>query len=372
MLYSSFTGLLLILQLPDGLEPLLSTGNSKDIPALYNRYLNTILHVQTWYDDDVFDPKTKGYKSIRQVRGMHKRVQNIMNEKFQVKDMNGKDRIWFNQYDVAMTQFAFIGLAMLFPAKSAMIAATNEELELINYYWRVLGHLMGIEDEFNACQFDKYEDIKEFNRLIFQHEYKDKFDQKPCQKGLEMTQAICLALNYFMPLITFNNLAHWWKDCFLFNGYEPQPKTSREKLLDALTKLSFNHLYKFEGFNRFSTKIHRKRFDARLKNREKVYEKLKAQYKDNNLFTYYSDRVDYFSDKNAHQLEDSRPDESVSVEVAKPVEVASVTSREEPQEEDDNNNNSDTIVHTKGTCPLGYGFNNTDTVKGPQSTPISA
>lgn len=364
--YSSFTGLLLILQLPDGLEPLLSTGNSKDIPALYNRYLNTVLHVQSWYDDNIFDPKTKGYKSIRQVRGMHKRVQSIMNDKFDVKDMNGKERIWLNQYDVAMTQFAFIGLGMLFPAKSGMIAASNEELELINYYWRVLGYLMGIEDEFNACQFDDYKDIKEFNRLLFQHEYQDNFSKTPCEKGLEMTQSICLALHYFMPLLTFNNLAHWWKDCFLFNGYEPQPKTSREKLLDTFTKLSFNHLYKYEAFMRFSTKYHRKRFQARLENRDKVYEKLKTQYKDNNSFTYYSDRVDYLMDKKTH-LKDSKPGELVLAQET-PVEVPVTSSLEE----DNNNNNSDAIVHMKGTCPLGYGSNSINIVKNSEPALVSS
>lgn len=366
-MYSSFTGLLLILQLPDGLEPLLSTGNSKDIPSLYNRYLNTILHVTSWYDDDVFDPKTKGYKSIRQVRAMHKRVQGIMNDKFSVKDMNGKERVWLNQYDVAMTQFAFIGLGMLFPAKSGMIAASSEELELINYYWRVLGYLMGIEDEFNACQFDKYEDIKEFNRLLFQHEYKDNFNTTPCQKGLQMTQGICLALQYFMPLVTFNNLAHWWKDCFLFNGYEPQAQTGREKVLDAFNRVSFNHLMKYEGFCRFSNKLHRARFERRLKNREKVYEKLKSQYKDIKLFTYYSDRVDYFPDR-ASRLVDSKPGEEI-VSVEAPVVENFSFSKED---DDNNNNNSDTIVHMKGTCPFGYGPNTVVSARVNETAQVSA
>lgn len=270
------------------------TGNSKDIPSLYKRYLSTILHVNSWYDDDIFDPDTKGYKSIRQVRSMHRRVQQLMNEKHKVRDLHGREHKWMSQYDVALTQFAFIGLAMLFPSKSAMVAATAEELELINYYWRVLGFLMGMEDEFNTCQFDNYEHIKEFMGLIFEHEYKAKFKQHQCPKGLEMTKSICVALHYYMPLVTFNSLAHWWSDCFVFNGYQLEPPSLKDRMLLAWTDFSFNRLLKNQTFLRFSNKLQRRRFDKRLKMRDVVYERLREQYKDCPQLTYYSDRVDYF------------------------------------------------------------------------------
>lgn len=347
--YSSLTGLLLILQLPDGLEPLLVTGNSKDIPSLYKRYLSTIIHVQSWYEDDIFNPETKGYKSIRQVRCMHRRVQQLMNEKHQVKDLHGREHKWMTQYEVAITQFSFIGLSMLYPAKSAMIAAKPEELELINYYWRVLGYLMGMEDEFNACQFDKYEDIKEFMRLIFENEFKAKYEQHECKKGLEMTKAICLSLQYFMPLITFNSLAHWWKDCFSFNGYQLQPMTIKDRLLVAWTELSFNQLLKSQAFLRYSNKVHRRRFNERLKRRDIVYDGLKKQYKDCPHLTFYSDRVDYF---NKNPAEDS---------TASPLAVTKAT------ENDANNNVDDGVpdlgkqkpapveaMNTFKGCPMGY------------------
>lgn len=325
--YSSLTGLLLILQLPEGLEPLLSTGQSKDIPSLYNRYVNTITHVNSWYEDDIFNPETKGYKSIRQVRGMHRRLQTAMNDKFKVQDADGKPRLWFTQYDVALTQFAFIGLAMLYPEKTAMIGAKSEDLENINYYWRVLGYLMGIEDEFNACQFETYPEIREFFRLIFEREYKDSFAKLPCQKGLEMSQSICVALHYFTPLLTFNNLAHWWNEQFQFNGYQPQPMTTHQKILHFWTKISFNHLLKSTTFMKLSNKLHKKKFERKLKNKDKVYEKLKEQYKDNTKLVYYSDRVDYFS--------------------AKP----------KSNDSNNNNNNNDETILEKSNqsgCPFGF------------------
>jgi hypothetical protein len=308
--------------LPDGLEPLLVTGNSKDIPSLYKRYLSTILHVNSWYEDDIFDPQTKGYKSIRQVRSMHRRVQQLMNERHRVRDAHGNEHAWMTQYDVALTQWAFIGLAMLYPKKSAMIAASHEDLELINYYWRVLGYMMGMRDEFNACQFDKYEDIHEFNRLIFEHEYKDKFKQEPCPLGLEMTKSICVALQYYMPLVTFNSLAHWWSDCFSFNGYELQPLTAKDRLLLLWTEFSFKNLLKSQGFLRFSNKLHKKRFEKRLKKRDEVHKQLKDRYQNCPHLTYYSDRVDYFNRN------------------AAPVKVAE-TNISDSNNNNDNNNNDD-------------------------------
>ena len=270
------------------------TGNSKDIPSLYKRYLSTVLHINSWYEDDIFDPETKGYKSLRQVRSMHRRVQQLMNERHQVKDLNNQEHKWMTQYDVAITQWAFIGLAMLWPQKTAMISASKKELELINYYWRVLGWFMGMNDEYNACQFDNYEDIREFHRLIFEHEYREKFAQHECPKGLKMTQAICIAMHYYMPLITFNSLAHWWKDCFSFNGYELQPLKGKERLLYQWTKLSFNTLLKSKAFLNFSNRLHKKRFQTRLQHKDEVYEKLKETHKDQDEYTFYSDRVDYF------------------------------------------------------------------------------
>lgn len=294
MMYSSFTGLLMILQLPDGLEPLLSTGNSKDVPSLYQRYLNTIIHVESWYDDDVFNPDTKGYKSVRQVRAMHKRMQNNMNQKHRTLDVNGRERKWFTQYDVALTQFSFIGVAMLWPARSGLIKASRQELELLNYYWRVLGHLMGIDDEFNHCRYDNYDDILAYNKLVFEREFAQVYAQHKCELGLEMTKGICLALEHFLPMITFNMLAHWWAPHFSFNGYTLRPMSLRERVLYGWTQLSFDRFFQSERFLRLATKLHKMRFQARLKNRDKFYNEIKAKYGDKPELTYLSERVEYF------------------------------------------------------------------------------
>lgn len=293
MEFSSLTGLFLILQCPDALEPLLSTGNSKDIPSLFNRYLNTILHVRNWYDYDIFNPETKGYKSIRMVRGMHKRLQQIMNDKFTVSDVEGKPTLWMTQYEVSVTQFSFIGMALAYPKKCGLIKAKDKELVEVNYYWRVLGYMMGVEDEFNCCHFDRVEDIQAFMKLILEQELKPRLKNEPCPTGTAMCQALCIALADFLTMVTFNSLAHWWSDTFMFNGYELKPMTFKERCLTEFTKVSFNKFLKHGGFLKASTRLHMMRFERRLKNREKIHKRLVNKYSDKKEYIFTSDRVDY-------------------------------------------------------------------------------
>lgn len=238
---------------------------------------------------------------------MHKRLQQIMNDKFTVSNVQGKEQLWMTQYEVSVTQFSFIGLAVAKPKKCGLIGASNKELVAINYYWRVLGFMMGLDDEFNCCQFDNLEEIQEIMNLILEHDFKVRLMNEPCPNGLYMCQGICIALKDFISMVTFNSLAHWWSDEFMFNGYELQPMTLKEKCLTNLTKLSFGTLFKYKACLNLSTKLHMLKFARKLKKRDQIYRKLKAKYgpdgeklvdkSKNEKYLFYSDRIDYFGNK---------------------------------------------------------------------------
>ena len=101
---SHLCGLVLVLQLPRGLAPLLATGNHDDVAKLFKRYLSTQQRVRSWYEEDPFDPETSAYKNLRAVRAMHTHVLKLMNSK--TGKVVGKDRnIWVSQYDMALTQW---------------------------------------------------------------------------------------------------------------------------------------------------------------------------------------------------------------------------------------------------------------------------
>ena len=55
-----------------------------------------------------------------------------------------------SQKDMAITQFAFVGMQLLHPGKIG-IFGSRVQFERFSHYWRVLGSLLGIEDRFNVC-----------------------------------------------------------------------------------------------------------------------------------------------------------------------------------------------------------------------------
>jgi hypothetical protein len=55
-----------------------------------------------------------------------------------------------SQKDMAITQFAFVGMQLLSPEKLG-ISGTSEDFENMSHGWRVRGALLGIEDRFNVC-----------------------------------------------------------------------------------------------------------------------------------------------------------------------------------------------------------------------------
>ena len=64
---SSVIGLLMFLQLPVGLVPLLATGRSRNLPRLFERYFNTFQFVEEWIKSDPFDPSSKSYRTMSMV-----------------------------------------------------------------------------------------------------------------------------------------------------------------------------------------------------------------------------------------------------------------------------------------------------------------
>lgn len=147
---------------------------------------------------DPFDPNSKAYKSVRVVRGMHQHICRLMNKK--TGREIGVDNIWVSQYDMALTQWAFIGLAVLYPQECGMHQASAEEVELLIYFWRVMGYLHGIEDRFNLCNGNLPETYYYF-KLVLEEVYKPVClkSPHPVPTGFEMTKGVVRALRVFNP-----------------------------------------------------------------------------------------------------------------------------------------------------------------------------
>lgn len=80
----------------------------------------------------------------------------ILSRPVQIKD--GDDKLYLNQYDMALVQVAFIAGVVIDPARLG-INATMTELDDYIFTWRVFGWFLGIQDRFNVCD-GSYEEVR--------------------------------------------------------------------------------------------------------------------------------------------------------------------------------------------------------------------
>ncbi|XP_054165992.1 uncharacterized protein LOC128963503 [Oppia nitens] len=295
-----FIGLLMIIQIPSGLAPLLVTGNSSTVAKLFRRYLSTLIHVRNWYESNPFDKQSLANKSMLKVRAMHKRVAQLMNSRPNVDGV--KDKLWLNQYDFVMTQWAFIGPVILYPDECGLRPASAEDIEHLCYMWRVISYCIGIDDKYNLCSGNMDED-RQLCRLLFERDYRPVLENAEIQNnmGWHMGNGITLALKTINPSLSFEALISYW--------YPVLKIPHKIKLDSFFLKLSYYYLYfNFQIMLRFSFAhwlygwAYRLLIAIAIKKRQIKENLLKLKYKDlkyeeekcpiNHIDIQYSDAFD--------------------------------------------------------------------------------
>uniref|UniRef100_A0A1Y1MAB2 ER-bound oxygenase mpaB/mpaB'/Rubber oxygenase catalytic domain-containing protein n=2 Tax=Photinus pyralis TaxID=7054 RepID=A0A1Y1MAB2_PHOPY len=138
MFVAKLFGLLTVISTPTILKILTFTNMSSTPLTAYKRYLATVYHMCVWYDND-FKPGSKLWDSINKVKMMHCSASRR-------HCVAGGQRIL--QRDMGITQFGFMGFAILTPEKVGIHNATREELESFIHLWRVIGYIMGADDKY--------------------------------------------------------------------------------------------------------------------------------------------------------------------------------------------------------------------------------
>ncbi|XP_059473467.1 uncharacterized protein LOC132195467 [Neocloeon triangulifer] len=179
--YCDILSLIFLFSFKDSLDPLIFTGNSSCVFSAFNRYVSTASRVVSWYESDIFDPTSKAGKNLASVRQMHRhvidRLKNAQAKEFaertkierpmariapflkkDLDQMKGLDKqahsvgtLPLNQWHSGITQFAFIGMAVMYPEKLGIGSHTEADLEALVHLWAVLGYMIGIEDKYNWC-----------------------------------------------------------------------------------------------------------------------------------------------------------------------------------------------------------------------------
>lgn len=141
---SHLLGTIIMSQVSSLLDVLHFSKEQSTIRRAMQRAALTYKYVSEWYKGDVFDPEDDAHKSLKRVRQMHLKVANKMNTE------RPKDTLWMSQYDMALTQFAFIGALVCNPKKLG-VHCSDELIQDSLYFWRCIGYLLGIEDQYNIC-----------------------------------------------------------------------------------------------------------------------------------------------------------------------------------------------------------------------------
>lgn len=140
MITGKLVGLVSVLSIPTIIRVLMTANGSTSPVKAYRRYMQTIFHMFSWYTEDL-RPGTRSWASLEAVRKRHVAVTQH-SEKQQAGIISQKD--------MALTQFAFFGFTLMRPHLVGLRVAADD-YEAFVHFWRVLGHMQGIRDEYNLC-----------------------------------------------------------------------------------------------------------------------------------------------------------------------------------------------------------------------------
>ncbi|GJQ81391.1 hypothetical protein Trydic_g18256 [Trypoxylus dichotomus] len=196
MFFAKIMGLVTILAVPDLAHVLKFTQMSDEPRVAYKRYLATVFHMNVWYNES-FYPESKLWKSIEKVKLKHDSASR--------RSRDATD-VFISQKNMALTQFGFMGFAVWKTETVGIYGAERRELEAFVHVWRIIGHLMGIEDRFNICR-DSLEETQDICEEIAERVFRPEMLAKR-KDFLDLSSALLSGMWCMMPLLQHKVFIH--------------------------------------------------------------------------------------------------------------------------------------------------------------------
>ncbi|GJQ82410.1 hypothetical protein Trydic_g11825 [Trypoxylus dichotomus] len=143
ILFAKLAGLILLLFYITAVRIIILTKKSNTPATAYVRYRDTLQHVVTWYTSD-FKDGSRLWKSINTVKAMH---HTASSKAAKVPNMSP-----ISQRELAGTVYGFIGFVITKPQYFGLQDLTDDDLEAIVHFWRVICYLLGVDDRYNLCR----------------------------------------------------------------------------------------------------------------------------------------------------------------------------------------------------------------------------
>lgn len=270
--FSTYSGLMLIIQMPLVLVTLVETGKSSSVPDLFHRYLDFGKYVRSWTKDDIFDRDSWGHKNIMSVRAMHSRW---FKEMERVEKPDRAD-MWNSQFGMVLAQWAFVGLAFLFPEKCGLHGRDRRKVvQAINTVWRAIGYSVGIKDEYNLCR-ESLDETLEYCRVWYHECYFPVFNSNhvaPVAHDMAMDIAVSLkSLDFPSGKVL---MSYWMKEW----GIDHSIKLSKkESFMFSVITWALKHPVKLQCFRTFVRNRMDRKFEDINRKREEIYKNLQKEH----------------------------------------------------------------------------------------------
>ncbi|KAJ8974970.1 hypothetical protein NQ317_004807 [Molorchus minor] len=186
----------------------------------YRRYLATIFHMNVWYESD-FKPGSRLWRSLAEIRNKH----NSASKRSCISDLGE-----ITQKDMALTQFGFMGFALVRSKMVGIHEASEEEWKAFLHVWRVVGYVLGIEDRFNLCN-RSVKETRDICNLLIDQVYRPYVEKKD-EDFISMCTYLVNGLWSMSPIINVKSL-------FCYLHIIVQNNVKNEKIQPTYMKLNF-------------------------------------------------------------------------------------------------------------------------------------
>lgn len=307
--------------LDEGLKTLILSQTASTPYRAFKRFVSTAVRVNHWYLEDPWDQETQAYRDIQAVRNLHRamrqRLCGYSYEKFDRKSripnihcpmlktlaedfgdscpattnlhcpytMTRTKSV--NQGEMSGTQFAFLGLMVLYPEKFGIHYASDEDLDAFCHMWRSLGYLLGIEDRYNFCS-GSLQDVRKRCNDFVEHWLKPNL-RNVTPEWEHMSICIHDALSFYVPMASYKVYLLYF--CDILDLKMPRLYKSLNPLENAmyvLYKLIFDYLTMLPFVISVLNAIARMFLNLAKKFEPKKHFKLNK----NNKMYYFNDFVD--------------------------------------------------------------------------------
>ena len=188
MFVSMLAGLLSLMYIPTIVQVLQNTRESSTPERAFQRYLRTLNHVIKWYQTCISDQ----IKSLKVVRRTHANV---------------AKKEAMSQFDMVITQWAFIAPTLLKPQELGIDPISEEELDGLRYVIYCVGKSIGIEDDLNLCKND-LQQTKEYSHLILKRIIQPALKEETEQNNL-MADNLLQGMHLLNPYLIPQSLKAW-------------------------------------------------------------------------------------------------------------------------------------------------------------------